>query len=96
MLVGESLTWEEDHTQNIRNIRVGHGWLSKHVSEHGQRQVSEDGVCCSCLIQRVTVYPELDSASASTEETLEDHGQGGLSAVHSGIEEANGRGDLPA
>lgn len=41
------------------------------------------------------VDPELNAACASAEKRLEDHRQRGFPAVHTRIEEANGRRNLP-
>jgi hypothetical protein len=59
-------------------------------------KIAEDGIARMRLVQRVPVQPVLDSDNAGAEERLENHGHGRLAAVHAGIEEADGRGDLPA
>ncbi len=53
-----------------------------------EAEVAEEGVCGVGLVQRVAVDPELDAAGAGAEEGLEDHGQGGFTAVHAGVEVA--------
>lgn len=64
--------------------------------EARQRHITKDRVCGPGLIQRIAIDPELNAARTRTEERLKDNGQGRLATVHSGVEEADGWGDLPA
>lgn len=47
------------------------------------------------LVERVSVYPELNAYRAGAKERLKDHGQRGLPSVHSCVQEADSWCNLP-
>ena len=59
-------------------------------------QITPNWICGVGHVERVAIDPKLDTASAGTEEGLEDHGERMLAPVHAGVEEADGWSDLPA
>lgn len=94
--LGMERTQLSRRTKEIGNVGIGLRRLGDNVPEDSKRQITEDGVCGSGLVEGVAVDPVLDAAGAGAKEGLEHHGQGGLATVHTGVEEADGRRDLPA
>lgn len=92
---GSNKGYAEGRVQDVGNVVAGERRLGEDVEQHPLGQVADNWVGGVCHVQRVAVQPVLDADDAGAEERLENHGEGRLAAVHAGVEEADGGGDLP-